>query len=199
MAYPIVYESDYVAQRSRGKTFFRLLLVIPVAVVTIVYELLLFFAVVAAWFALLLTGRWPSGLYTFVAGVTHYVNRVNAYCYLLTDVYPPFDLGEHAEYPVRLRIAPPKESYSRVKVLFRIVLLIPVELIAYGLTLVAEIAALLAWFAIVVTGRQPEGLQKGIDLGVAYIARSHAYFALLTEDWPPFSPGGDDPLGPASP
>ena len=51
-------------------------------------------AVILAWFAILLTGRYPRGLFDFVVGVLRYGLRVNAYAFLLTtDQYPPFRLG----------------------------------------------------------------------------------------------------------
>ncbi len=195
-AYPVGYQVEFVERRSRLTTFFRMLMAIPVLLVMIVYGIVAYVAVVIAWFALLITGRYPEGLYGLVGGVLRLATRANAYMWLATDTYPPFGLGEHPEHPVQVPIGPPKASYSRLKVLFRIILGIPVILINYALGIVLEIAALLSWFWIVVTGRQHSGLQSALDLGLAYSTRHNAYFALLTEDWPPFSPDGSDPLGP---
>ncbi len=51
-------------------------------------------AVIAAWFAILFTGRYPRGLFGFVVGVMRWCNRVTAYAFLLvTDEYPPFRLS----------------------------------------------------------------------------------------------------------
>ena len=51
------------------------------------------FAVIAAWFAILFTGRYPRGLFDYVEGVLRWHNRVVAYAFLLvTDEYPPFRL-----------------------------------------------------------------------------------------------------------
>jgi len=52
-----------------------------------------FFAVIAAWFAILFTGRYPRGLFDYVEGVSRWQNRVTGYAFILvTDEYPPFRL-----------------------------------------------------------------------------------------------------------
>ena len=185
MPYPVTFEADYVEKRSRLTTFFRWLLVIPQFIVMAFYGLAAAVVVIIAWFALVFTGRWPRGMYDFVAGFFRYSTAVHGYWFLLTDDYPPFG-PDVDSYPVRLNIASPQDEYSRLKVLFRIILAIPVYIIAYAMNIVAQVGAFLAWFAIVVLGRQPKGLQDMIVLGLSYQQRGYAYMALLTEDWPPF-------------
>jgi hypothetical protein len=69
------------------------LLAIPHFLILIVLSLAAFFAVVIAWFAILFTGRYPRGLFTFVVAVARWWLRVEAYAILLvTDRYPPFSL-----------------------------------------------------------------------------------------------------------
>jgi hypothetical protein len=184
--YPVTFEADYVEKRSRLTTFFRLLLVIPHVIVLAFYAIAAGVVVIIAWFALVFTGRWPRGMYDFVAGFFRYGTAVHGYFYLLTDQYPPFG-PDVDSYPVRLNIAPPQEEYSRLKVLFRIILAIPPYIIAYAMNIVMQVGAFLAWFAIVVLGRQPKGLQDMIVLGMSYQQRAYAYMALLAEDWPPFT------------
>lgn len=196
--YPVGFEADFVAQRSRLTTFFRYLLAIPLAIVGLVWLLIAYLAAYVAWFALLLTGRYPQGLYDAACGGVRYMARMNAYTQLLTDVYPPLDWGEHPEYPVRVPIAPPKEKYSRAKVLFRFFLGIPVMLIGYALSILGGVCALLSWFVIVFTGKQAEGLQNAIVMAHAYQARAAAYFLYITEDWPPFSPDAPAPAAPVA-
>ena len=187
MPYPVTFKADYVEKRSRLTTFFRVLLAIPHIIFLYFYGLAEGVVVIIAWFALLFTGRYPQGMYDFVAGSLRYSTRVYGYLWLLTDEYPPFSGSADASYPVDLNISPPKSEYSRLKVLFRIILAIPVLIIHYAMQIVAEVGAFIAWFAIVVLGRQPKGLQDMIVLGTSYQQRAYAYLALITEDWPPFT------------
>jgi len=184
--YPARFEADYVEQRSRLTTFFRLILVIPVAIVLYVYGIIALFAIVIAWFAIVISGGYPPGLYGFVAGYTRFLTRVTAYAALLCDPYPPFGGSADAAYPVRLEFAGPLESYSRLKTLFRIILAIPILILRYVMQLLLEVGAVAAWFVILITGKMPRGLWDLMVLANSYIARSDAYLFLLTETYPPF-------------
>jgi hypothetical protein len=79
-------------ERNRVTTAFRLILAIPhfVALAVLVFAALI--VLVIAFFAVLFTGRWPSGLRDFVLGVGRWSVRFQAYLLLLTDEYPPFSL-----------------------------------------------------------------------------------------------------------
>ncbi len=187
MSYPIVYESDLPEQRNRLTVFFRLILVIPVLIVGIFYILAAFFCIVIAWFALLFTGQYPGGLYSFVRGVTQFMARLNAYMYLQTDAYPPFDTGDHPEYPARLAIPETPSEQNRMTVLFRLVLFIPVYIIQYAFSIAAQLVAVVLWFAALFTGKSPEGLHNALTFLLGYYNRGMAYAALLTDKWPPIS------------
>ena len=189
----IVYDANPAVERSRLTVFFRVILAIPLYIVLFVYGIGLFFTVVIAWFALLVTGRYPSALYGFACGVMRYTTRVNAYLYLLVDAYPPFDLGEHPEYPVRLLIAPPPAAFSRLKVLFRAILFIPVYVVMYVLGLVQYLFAFLLWVIAVILGRAPEGLLDVQRFCLSYTARASAYGCLITEEWPPLTQDASPP------
>jgi len=70
-------------------------LAIPHYVVLFFLYIALIVVVIIAWFAILFTGRYPRGLFDFVAGVIRWHNRVLGYAYILiTDRYPPFSLAE---------------------------------------------------------------------------------------------------------
>jgi len=196
--YPVAYEVDFVEQRSRLTTFFRLILAIPWFIVGIFWSIAALVCSVIAWFAIVITGRYPEGLYNMVASAMRFFARVNGYTWLMADEFPPFDGAEHPEYPVRLLVAPPLEQYSRLRTAFRFILLIPIAVILYLLEILNRAIGVLAWLVIVVTGRCPEGIYDVLKFTLAYEARAYAYHLLVTETYPPFSPDEPAPV-PMSP
>ena len=186
--YPVTYAADNPGDgRNRLTTFFRGIVAIPWLIVAALYGIGAFFAIIVAWFALVFTGSYPEGLYNFVAGYVRFNTRVNAFIYLATDEWPPFNGDTNESYPVRVGVPPPKPEYSRLKAGFRLIVGIPVILLAYVQSLIALVIALIGWFAILFTGKLSEGLFDPLRSALAYNARATAYFALLTEDYPPFS------------
>ena len=190
------FEVDYEPSRSRLTTFFRPLLVIPHLIVLWLWGIAAGVVVIIAWFALVVTGRYPQGMYDFVAAYLRFSTFVNGYAWLLCDPYPPYSGDASVAYPVRLRIGPPRPRYDRLKTGFRFLLAIPVLIIVYAMQIVYQLGALLAWFAIVITGRQPDGLQDMIVLGLSYQQRAYAYLALVSEEWPAFTDPQPGAVGP---
>ena len=185
MSYPVTFEADYVEQRNRLTTFFRLILVIPLAIWLYIYAIAAGIVLVIAWFAIVITGHYPRGLYDFVAGYTRFITRVTAYAALLCDPYPSFGGSHDPAYPVRMEFEP-LDHYSRLKTLFRIILAIPIVIVRYVIGLLLEIGAFAAWFVILFTGKMPRGLYDLMVFANSYTARSDAYIYLLTETYPPF-------------
>ena len=78
---------------NRWMPLFKWLLAIPHYFVLVILVMAALIATVIAWFAILLTGKYPRSLFDFMVGVFRWGNRVNAYAFLLTtDKYPPFSL-----------------------------------------------------------------------------------------------------------
>ena len=185
MSYPVTFTADYVEQRSRLTAFFRLILAIPLFIWLYIYGIVAFVAIVISWFAIVITGQFPRGLYDFVADFTRFATRTLAYTYLLSDPYPPFGGADDRAYPVRMEFEP-LEHYDRLKTLFRIILAIPILIMRYVMGLLLEIGAFAAWFVILFTGKMPRGLFDLMVLANSYTARSDSYLYLLTETYPPF-------------
>ena len=186
MAYPVHFSVEHQERYSRLSTFFRFILVIPHHIVLFFYAIAAFVVVVIAWFAILFTGRYPTGMFGFMAGFIRYSTQVTAYSFLLTDRFPQFGGGSFGDgYPVQIGVDEP-ERLSRLTTFFRSIMLIPAYIIIYVLTLLLELLAFVAWFVIVVIGRLPAGMFEVMELPVRYGARFSGYAALVTDVYPWF-------------
>ncbi|HEX2717224.1 MAG TPA: DUF4389 domain-containing protein [Gemmatimonadaceae bacterium] len=137
-----------------------------------------------AWFAILFTGRHPDGLWRLSAFYLRWRVRVSAYAALLRDEYPPF--GDDP-YPATLELRPPEGERDRLTVALRVLLALPHLLVIWLLGIAWGFTTLIAWFAIVFTGRFPAGLYR-FSLGLfRWITRVEAYLLLLHDEYPPFS------------
>ncbi len=194
MSYPVTFEANYPQRQSRVTAFFRLLLAIPILIWLDLYAIAASIAVIIAWFVVVITARYPQGLYDFVAGYTRLLARATAYTVLLCDPYPPFGGGDDPDYPIRMQFAGPLPEYSRLKAFFRFILAIPIVIARYAIAILLELGAIAAWIAVVILGRMPEGLWEVMVMANSYTARSDAYLFLLTETYPPFA---DEPALPA--
>jgi hypothetical protein len=80
--------------RDRVTVAFRLILAIPHFIVLAFVMFGWCCTTIVAWFAILLTGDYPRGLYGFGVGTLRWMLRLQAYLLLLVDEYPPFSLDE---------------------------------------------------------------------------------------------------------
>jgi hypothetical protein len=85
---------DAARDLNRWMPLVKWFLAIPHFVMLVMLNVVAAFAVIAAWFAILITGRYPRSLFDYVVGVLRWNNRVIGYaCTLVTDQYPPFRLS----------------------------------------------------------------------------------------------------------
>jgi Domain of unknown function (DUF4389) len=91
---------DAKAHLNRWLPLVKWFLAIPHYIVLAFLYIAVFFVVIAAWFAILFTGRYPRGIFDFVEGVIRWHNRVVGYAFILvTDRYPPFRLQDPRPVP----------------------------------------------------------------------------------------------------
>src|SRR5207244_923112 len=97
---------DAKRELNRWLPLVKWLLAIPHYIALFFLYLAAIFMVIAAWFAILFSGRYPRGIFDFVQGVIRWHNRVVAYAFILvTDQYPPFSLRQR-EVPPPTQDAP---------------------------------------------------------------------------------------------
>ena len=141
--YPVRFEVDYPESSSKllallGVIFLgKIILLIPHIGILMVLSILSFIAYYIGYWAVLITGSYPRGLFDFVAGVQRWSTRTDSWINGLTDRYPPFSLGE-ADHPTKFEVDYP-ESSSRLLALLgaiffgKIVLLFPHPPLAHPL------------------------------------------------------------------
>lgn len=184
--YPVIYELDTPERLSRWLWLVKWLLAIPHFAILSVLSIVLWFALFFAWIAILVTGKYPKGLFDFVLGVTRWSARAAAYLNHLTDKYPSFSIGEEPGYPVRLK-APYMEKSNRLTAFFRWLLVIPHWVIVGALGLVLWVLMFIHIIMVIVTGK-PNAAIFRIIVGInRWTTREAAYSLLLTDTYPPFS------------
>jgi hypothetical protein len=219
LTYPVRVDAHLDPGLNRWLWLVKWVLVIPHYVVLVFLWIAFVACSVAAFFAILFTGRYPRPIFDFNVGVMRWSWRVSYYAYgaLGTDRYPPFTLAEVADYPAHLAVDYP-EHLSRGLVLVKWWLLaIPHYLVlgffaGGGVYLANEattsnqsawtwgsgligLLVLFAAVALLVTGRYPPSIYD-LVLGMnRWMLRVAAYAGLMTDQYPPFrlDQGGEDP------
>jgi len=130
--------------------------------------------------------KYPKWWFDWNIALVKFANRVGAYMGLLTDVYPSTD----EEQSVHIEIPYPdvRKDLNRWLPLVKWLLAIPHYIILFFLWIAAVVSVVIAWFAILFTGRYPKGFFDFV-VGVArWSLRVVAYAVLLTTDrYPLFS------------
>ena len=196
--YPVRFEADYPESPSRllallGVIFFiKGLLLIPHIIVLAVLGLVGLVVAYIGYWAVLITGRYPEGMFNFLYGISRWTSRTDSWMYGWSDRYPPFALGE-GDYTVRLEIDA-LESPSRLLALFgvlfmviKFILLIPHLVILYVLGIVAVIVSYIGYWAVLITGSYPRGLYNLVTGFQRWEYRTTSWLLGLTDRYPPFS------------
>jgi hypothetical protein len=204
---------DYPEKLNRVTTFFRLLWIIPIAIIltlitgsgeTVTNTVFLNEAGemirrtqetaggmamgIPAAVALMIIFKqvYPRWWFDFLSELTRFEARVGAYAALMTDQYP----STVEEQSVHLELIYPnvEKDLNRLMPLFKWFLAIPHYIVLAFLSIAGMFVVVFAWFAILFTGKYPKGL---FDFNVGIMRwwmRVNAYVALqLTDTYPPFS------------
>ncbi len=181
---------DYPERLDRLSTAFRLIWAIPIAIILSLVSgsgsgtgnglsgataLMIIFRM-----------RYPRWWFDFIRELTRFSARAVAYCALLTDQYPSTVEGQ----AVHLDLDYPdvERDLNRWLPLVKWLLAIPHYIVLIFLSIAALVAIVIAWFAILFTGRYPRSLFDFV-VGVGrWSLRVQAYAVLLlTDQYPPFS------------
>jgi hypothetical protein len=174
---------DYPEKLSRLTTFFRLIAIIPIA---IVLGLVSSGLAGATGLMIVFRRRYPQWWFDFARELTRFSMRVGAYASLLTDHYP--STVDEQSVHVELDYPDAERDLNRWLPLVKWFLAIPHYIVLVVLAIVALLALIVAWFAILFTGRYPRPIFDYVVGLMRWGLRVNAYVALLVTDrYPPFS------------
>jgi len=183
-AYPIRTAVTDDLARNRATVFFRLILAIPHLVWLWLWGLAAGVLWLVNWIWTLIAGRSPDWAHSFYTSFLRYTVHASSYVSLAAEPFPAF-LGDPG-YPVDVQVGPP-EYQRRVITGFRIILVIPMLIVASVLQYVQVAVAIIAWFYCLFVGRMHEAMRNIITFCIAFNARTNGYAYFLTDRYPPFS------------
>ena len=181
--YPAILSIDYPDRSlNRLSTFFRPLLVIPILVVFALLTTLMAPPLLLVVFR----RKYPRWWFDWNYELLKFQNRVIAYLNLMSDEYPSTDDDQY----VHLELAYPNAAndLNRLLPLVKWLLAIPHYVVLTVLEAIALVVVVIAWLAILFTGRYPRALFDFMHSVMCYALRVEVYMlVLVTDRYPPFS------------
>lgn len=201
-SYPVALTIDYPDRNlNRLTSFFRIFTIIPIAIVIgllasgqaqwhnhdwqygVGTGAMIFFPLILM---LLFRQKYPQWWFDWNLALSRFSTRVGAYCLLLRDEYPSTD----EEQAVHLDLIYPdaKNGLNRWLPLVKWFLAIPHYIVLWFLGIAVFVCWIIAWFAILFTGRYPRGIFDFIvGVGRWWLRVAGYAFLLVTDRYPPFS------------
>ena len=192
--YPVQFSVDYPDRPlNRWTTFFRIIMVIPIAIVlgAIGGQSSTGIATVGGILFLgpllmiLFRQKYPQWWFNWNLEFQRFSSRVGVYMALMDDRYPSTtdQQSVHLDYPY----PDVMNDLNRWLPLVKWFLAIPHYIILWFLNIALVIAVLIAWFAILFTGHYPKGLFDFVEGVIRWNTRVVSYaFILVTDEYPPF-------------
>ena len=206
-AYPVQLSVEYPDRDlDRGTTAFRLIWAIPILILVATIQgdpaagwetqghgssvalsgtALLF---VPPLLMILFRQKYPRWWFDWNLELMRFVNRVCVYVGLMDDRYPSTD--EQQSVLLEFPYPDAKNGLNRWLPIVKWALAIPHFIVLFFLSIGAFFAVVIAWFAILFTGRYPRGLFDFVLGVLRWWNRVIAYaFVLVTDEYPPFRLG----------
>ena len=180
----LTYDVTYTEARNRLTVAFRLILAIPHLIVAQVWGYLAQILGIIEWFVILFTGKRNRGMWDLQRAWLGYYGRAIGYVSLLHDEFPPFGT-DAGNVPVRESLDF-EENANRLTSGLRLIWLIPAAIISAVLGIAAQVLAVISWFAILITGKQPKGMWDFIHKAVSYLLQTQSYALLMTDTYPKY-------------
>ena len=190
VTYPVRVALDAPLEVARWRPFFNWVLAIPHLIISNVLTNVTGIVVFISWFAFLFTGKFPPGLFRFVAMSQRYQWRAVSHAIGLREPYPPFEFEMVSEDPgadpARYAVDEP-EVLSRGLIFIKWLLAFPHYVALFFVVIGAFFAWIIGAFAVLFTGAWPQGIRDFLVGTTRWGSRVTAYVYLMRDEYPPFS------------
>jgi Domain of unknown function (DUF4389) len=190
--YPVALDARLDEPLNRWLWLVKWFLAIPHFIVLAALWVLFILVTIVAFFAIIITARYPRSLFFFNLGILRWTWRVSYYAttVLGTDRYPPFSLDPEPDYPASLDVVYP-ERLSRWKPLVKWLFAFPHWIVVaafMGAWHFGAIGALtlVSVLLLAVKTQYPRNLHELTVGMVRWVTRVCVYVALMRDDYPPF-------------
>ena len=196
--YPARLDVDYQQRLGRWSTLFRIILIIPIAIIATILVgasgsggVNTGAGIAGALFIvtllmILFRQRYPRWWFDFIYALNRFTTRVTIYLFALTDRYP----STEDEQNVHLELDYPdvKRDLNRWLPLVKWLLAVPHYIVLAFLYVALVFVVVIGWVATVIMGRYPRPLFDFVVGVLRWTLRVYAYaFLLITDRYPPFS------------
>lgn len=175
---------QYDEKRSRLTTLFRALLAIPHMIIMQAWQYLAQVLTIVQWFIILFTGKRNQGIWNMQNAWLGYAARVWSYYSVMFDKWPNIGAEPNGE-PTSYSFEYSAEA-NRLTNFFRIFWLIPTIIVAFFVLIGASLCTVLAWIAIIITGKHPRGLFDFVAKTHTFMVRVETCALLMTDVRPKF-------------
>jgi hypothetical protein len=202
--YPVQFSVDYPDRAlNRLTTAFRFLVVIPIAIVLAAVSGSTWhwtsgdqttevaagaggLLVLAPLLMILFRRKYPRWWFDWNLELQRFSNRVGVYLALMDDRYPSTD--DHQSVHLEYAYPDAERELNRWLPLVKWLLAIPHFIVLFFLDVAAIVVVIVAWFAILFTGRYPAGMFEFVQGVIRWNNRVIGYaFVFVTDRYPPFS------------
>jgi hypothetical protein len=184
--YPVRFAVEYPDRDlNRLTTGFRLIVAIPILIVAAALSSARSVLFLPPLLLIVFRQKYPRWWYDWNLELLRFSNRIGAYLALMDDRYPSTD--ERQAVTLDFPYPDAKQELNRWLPLVKWLLAIPHYIVLFFLSIAAIVLVIVAWFAILFTGRYPLGLFEFVLGVLRWWNRVTGYaFTLVTDQYPPF-------------
>jgi Domain of unknown function (DUF4389) len=184
--YPVQFAVEYPDRDlNRLTTGFRLIVAIPILIVAAAVGGARSLLTLPTLLMIVFRQKYPRWWFDWNLELLRFSNRIGAYLALMDDRYPSTD--ERQAVTLDFPYPDAKQELNRWLPLVKWLLAIPHYILLFFLSIAAIVLVIVAWFAILFTGRYPRGLFEFVLGVLRWGNRVTGYaFTLVTDQYPPF-------------